>query len=172
MTHMTTDAAEERAREVLKETALRVSDDIFTNNYGEPQVIAAMLAFATAEAASGAGEREDALEAAARAMCDRVNGIGDYDENIGQRRTGWLAQAKAGIAAYLASLPPATDPAMALDDETIERVAKAIYEEDDPWHKAWPWPDLNPDAQGGAATANRYRDIARKAIAATKEPVK
>lgn len=44
----------------------------------------------------------DAVESAARAMCDRVNGIGDYDENIDQRRAGWVSQAQAGVAAYLA----------------------------------------------------------------------
>ena len=48
----------------------------------------------------------------------------------------------------------------------VERVAKAIYEEDDPWCRAWPWPDLNTEAQGGQGTADRYRDIARAALAA------
>lgn len=51
---------------------------------------------------------EQALEAAAQAMCDRVNGQGDYAENIGQRRPGWLAQARAGVEAYLAASPKAT----------------------------------------------------------------
>ncbi|WIA54360.1 hypothetical protein N6H05_14935 [Sphingobium sp. WTD-1] len=50
--------------------------------------------------------------------------------------------------------------------EMIERVAKAIYEEDDPWHKAWPWPDLN-EKQG---TADAYRRIAAAAIKAMREP--
>jgi hypothetical protein len=48
----------------------------------------------------------------------------------------------------------------------IERVAKAIYEEDDPWHKAWPWPDLN-ESQGSPET---YRRIAAAAIKAMREP--
>lgn len=48
----------------------------------------------------------------------------------------------------------------------IERVARAIYEEDDPWHKAWPWPDLNV-SQG---SADVYRRIAEAAIKAMREP--
>lgn len=44
-------------------------------------------------------ENDAIIEAAARAMCDRVNGIGDYDENIQQRRPGWTAQAKAALDA-------------------------------------------------------------------------
>lgn len=52
--------------------------------------------------AQGVGEIE-AIEAAARAMCDRVNGEGDFDENITQRRSGWVAQAETAIKAYLAS---------------------------------------------------------------------
>lgn len=57
--------------------------------------------------ASAPAVGREAIEAAARAMCDRVNGIGDYDENIKQRRTGWMAQAEAGLnAAILALHPP------------------------------------------------------------------
>lgn len=52
------------------------------------------------------------------------------------------------------------------DDATVERVARALYEEDDPWHKAWPWPDLQPDQ--GAPDA--YRRLAKAAIAAMKGP--
>ncbi len=63
---------------------------------------------------------------------------------------------------YTAMLSAAPAP----DDAVIETVAKVLYEEDDPWHKAWPWPDLNPEAQGGAATADVYRRLARAAIAA------
>jgi hypothetical protein len=44
-----------------------------------------------------------ATEAAARAMCDRVNGVGAYDANIGRRQTVWVTQAQAGIEAYLAA---------------------------------------------------------------------
>lgn len=56
------------------------------------------------------------------------------------------------------------------DQSMIERVAKAIYEYDDPWHKAWPWPNLNPEAQGGEGAAGKYRDIARATIEAMREP--
>lgn len=51
----------------------------------------------------------------------------------------------------------------------VERVARAIYEEDDPWHKAWPWPDLNEN-QG---SPDQYRRIATAAIKAMSdaEPV-
>jgi len=37
----------------------------------------------------------------------------------------------------------------------IEQIARAIYEADDPWHEAFPWP--NPDGLGAAAN---YRRIA------------
>ena len=50
--------------------------------------------------------------------------------------------------------------------EMIERVAKAIYEEDDPWHKAWPWPNLN-ESQG---SPEPYRRIAAAAIRAMRDP--
>lgn len=46
--------------------------------------------------------------------------------------------------------------------DLVERVARAIYEEDDPWHKAWPWPDLQSDQAG----VDQYRRIAQAAIAA------
>lgn len=53
----------------------------------------------------------------------------------------------------------------------IEKVARAIYEADDPWHKAWPWPDLQSDQAG----VDQYRRIAEAAIAAMQpapqEPV-
>lgn len=48
----------------------------------------------------------------------------------------------------------------------VERVAKAIYEEDDPWHKAWPWPNLSEKQAGAEA----YRRCARAAIEAMREP--
>lgn len=54
--------------------------------------------------------------------------------------------------------------------DLVERVARAIYEEDDPWHKAWPWPDLQSDQAG----VDQYRRIAEAAIAAMQtdaEPV-
>lgn len=47
----------------------------------------------------------------------------------------------------------------------IEKVAKAIYEADDPWHAAWPWP--NPKD----GHADKIRDIARAAIAETLKAV-
>lgn len=63
----------------------------------------------------------EAIEAAARAMCDRVNGVGDYDANIEQRRSGWMAQAEAGFAAILAALhPPAP---------SREEIARAVTQE-------------------------------------------
>lgn len=61
-----------------------------------------------------------ALEAAARAMCDRVNGAGDYDENLVQRRPGWVPQAKAGIDAYLAALSRAAPSSGQLEDADSE----------------------------------------------------
>jgi hypothetical protein len=57
----------------------------------------------------GDGGEVEAVEAAARAMCDRVNGIGDYDANIDKRRAGWLSQARAGVKAYLAALRSSSD---------------------------------------------------------------
>lgn len=72
---------------------------------------------------------ETALEAAAQAMCDRVNGQGDYAENIGQRRTGWLAQARAGVSAYLAALAtpkPPVDEAMTIDQYAYDELWDAI----------------------------------------------
>lgn len=47
----------------------------------------------------------------------------------------------------------------------IERVARAIYEADDPWHSAFPWPNLN-EKQGGA---EGYRRAARAAINAVAD---
>lgn len=50
------------------------------------------------------------------------------------------------------------------DSDMVERVARALYEEDDPWCKAWPWPNLQPH-QGDP---NAYRRLARAAIVAIK----
>ncbi|WP_293875519.1 hypothetical protein [Sphingomonas sp. UBA978] len=71
-----------------------------------------------------------AIEAAARAMCDRVNGIGDYCENIEQRRAGWVAQARAGINAYLAAAAqPALDAAVpARRDQVFDGWSRDDYE--------------------------------------------
>lgn len=46
-------------------------------------------------------------------------------------------------------------------DELIEAMARAIYEADDPWHKAWPWPDLQSDQAG----VDQYCRIAEAALA-------
>lgn len=46
-------------------------------------------------------------------------------------------------------------------DELIEATARAIYEADDPWHKAWPWPDLQSDQAG----VDQYCRIAEAALA-------
>lgn len=48
--------------------------------------------------------------------------------------------------------------------DIVERVAKAIYEADDPWHRAWPWPDLSEQQAGAEA----YRRCARAAIKAMR----
>lgn len=53
-----------------------------------------------------------------------------------------------------------------MTDDLVERVAKAIYEEDDPWAKVWPWP--NPKEVG----ADKYRDIARAAITACQSEIR
>lgn len=45
-------------------------------------------------------------------------------------------------------------------DGQVEAVAKAIYEADDPWSNAWPWPNPKDGHQ------DKIRDIARAAIAA------
>ena len=46
--------------------------------------------------------------------------------------------------------------------DVVEAVARALYEEDDPWCKAWPWPNLQPD-QG---SPDAYRRLATAAITA------
>lgn len=67
--------------------------------------------------------------------------------------------AAAVIAKAFADYTPQPDQA------TVERVARAIYAEDDVWHSAFPWPDLQPDQ----IDPDNYRRIARAAIAAMKE---
>lgn len=52
------------------------------------------------------------------------------------------------------------------DQSMIEKVARAIYEEDDPWHKVWPWPDLQEDQ----TEPEKYRQVAIAAIKAMGEP--
>lgn len=57
-------------------------------------------------------------------------------------------------------------PVRPITDEDVERAAKAIYEDDDPWSEAFPWPELS-DSQTPVAT---YRRIARAALeAASRE---
>lgn len=53
-----------------------------------------------------------------------------------------------------------------MDETIVERVAKAIYEADDPWHPAWPWPNLKE----GRAAVEDYHRVARAAIKATDIP--
>lgn len=48
----------------------------------------------------------------------------------------------------------------------IEKAARAIYEADDVWSSAFPWPDMGSDDQ----SADNYRRIARAAIEAMREP--
>ena len=67
--------------------------------------------------------------------------------------------AAAVIAKAFADYTPQPDQA------TVERVARALYEEDDVWHSAFPWPDLQPDQ----IDTDNYRRLARAAIAAMKE---
>ncbi len=50
--------------------------------------------------------------------------------------------------------------------EMIERVAKAIYEEDDAWSSAFPWPQMPSIEQ----SAENYRRIAKAAIMAMRDP--
>lgn len=54
-----------------------------------------------------------------------------------------------------------------IPDDMVERVARAIYEVDDPWSEAWPWPNLN-EKQGGA---DGYRRAARAAIEAMQPAI-
>lgn len=48
----------------------------------------------------------------------------------------------------------------------IEEVAKAIYEADDVWSEAFPWPTMGCKDQ----SADNYRRIARAAIEALRDP--
>lgn len=49
-----------------------------------------------------------------------------------------------------------------VNDKALEAVAKAIYEEDDVWSAAFPWPKMGSKEQ----SADNYRRIARAAISA------
>jgi hypothetical protein len=69
-------------------------------------------------------------------------------------------QGHAVVPVYAAPVPPV------VGEDAVERVAKAIYEADDPWHTAFPWPNLN-EKQGGA---EGYRNAARAAISAASIP--
>ncbi|MDR6126687.1 hypothetical protein QE361_001930 [Sphingomonas sp. SORGH_AS802] len=130
MTPTTTDAAEARAREVLAQAFLDFRHPHPARHIAQgreltadqPIYIAAMLSFATAEATSGAGEREADLDAAADAYAaDYVMSTegADYEPTEWERRL--IVDALHGfLAECAASRPPATDPAM------VERVAKAL----------------------------------------------
>lgn len=48
----------------------------------------------------------------------------------------------------------------------LEQMARAIYEEDDPWSKVWEWPNLHPDPK----MADKYRGIALAALRAMQNP--
>jgi len=129
MTHTTTDAAEARALEVFKtewSKTERHSADFGAHPW--PIAIRAAFAFATAEAASGAGVRS-LLESIVRPFPESCN---------------WEDQARACqvvAAQALASLPPATDPAIPdgwklvpvePTDEMLEAAAKAASRNDMP----------------------------------------
>jgi len=143
MTHTTTDAAEARARrEAVALIAELIAKESSRKFYGINGVLTNKLAtisltlerpFATAEAASGAGEREaDALrEALYRAAVDllytpRHNRDGAADQHIRESRE------RIRQSLY-PSLPPATDPAMALElakaRKSIEILRRALA-----WH--------------------------------------
>lgn len=89
-----TPEAELRARKVLAQHTLNGGTSVLI---GRDEAVQAMLAFASERPSPVDGEGE--VERVARAMCDRVNGQGDFDENIEQRRSGWEAQARVAIAA-------------------------------------------------------------------------
>lgn len=86
----------------------------------------------------------------------------DYDEG---GKEAWDVIGRAN-AAFIVALVNAYRtgqlvPAMPSGD-VVEAVARALYEEDDPWCKAWPWPNLQPD-QG---SPDAYRRLATAAITA------
>lgn len=51
--------------------------------------------------------------------------------------------------------------------DMVEKVARAIYEADDVWSAAFPWPDMPPTRE---QSADEYRRVARAAIEAMREP--
>lgn len=53
-----------------------------------------------------------------------------------------------------------------MSESMIERVARAIYEADDAWSEAFPWPNLAESPN----RPNEYRRVARAAIEAMREP--
>lgn len=127
MTNTTTDAAEARAREVLARamaskhwgSLVREGKD---DNWGvikPSEAIRAMIAFATAEAASGAGEREasDRLGAWLSAALDDPKVCDAMKADI----EAWFGDGKPA-----APLPPATDPAMGQRYQHVKR--GTVYE--------------------------------------------
>ena len=51
--------------------------------------------------------------------------------------------------------------------DLTEQIARALYEADDPWHEAFPWP--NPDGLGVAANYRRIAQAVLPFIAAERE---
>lgn len=49
-----------------------------------------------------------------------------------------------------------------ITDERVEMAAKALYEADDPWHSAFPWPHFNREDEEGIA--KNYRRLARTVL--------
>jgi len=137
MTNTATDAAEARAREVLaaeyEATAPAgkyVARDIRTGNLtpDNQRTIRAMIAFATAEAASGAGERGTGwvfwnpdsgeeyapghpVESGECCEAEHIRPSTPQEDTLWQAFQDQFVRAEAATAA-LASLPPATDPAI------------------------------------------------------------
>lgn len=153
MTNTTTDAAEARAREdrakLIRNRVLigmAMAGEMENSGWEEEACVRAMIAFATAEAASGVGEREewsftpDTREAKAVAQLSEEQELSPqavmrqalrlYQSDFLRRKAGetvtWSgdAQRARDFAGPLASLSLATDPAMGLDPATVERCAK------------------------------------------------
>ena len=135
MTHTTTDAAEARAMEVLAKHVKTGSADLdFVLNGERDAVVAAMLAFATAEAASGAGEREESWTGDPHGLAAELRRVAS-GWGPGFRLPQLLRDAADEIDCLSthASLPPATDPAipdgckLVPVEPTGEMVAAGVY---------------------------------------------
>ncbi len=73
---------------------------------------------------------------------------------------GWAL--RSGMPEAIAAWNTRANQIAVVGPDAVEKVARAIYEEDDPWSKAWPWPNLDP-SQGDPSA---YRRLATAAIAA------